>query len=143
MSTKATTLIWVIEDDSVLRRQARELIEATFKRTKVDVIESLQWAMKLDSTPDLVLLDVGAISRSLSTVDSDVRDYSKKVVAFIEKNRSASIGLYSGVGAWATNVIEDLKSLVPDAHVEKVDFLDPKGMLGFVKKYRGEGSCKT
>jgi hypothetical protein len=97
--------------------------------------------MRMEGNPDLVLLDVTAISGGVQLgMGVDLHNFTRRVQMFIEKHNTATIGIYSMVNLWAEDLIEDLKTLVPDAHVEQCD---PGKVIAFVRKYIGGTPCTT
>lgn len=132
MKKRYKTLVWVIDGHSYFRRAVRVTIEEKFKHVKVDPIESIQWAMGLTEPPDIVLIEIPL---------GDLKVFASFLATFIEQYRSARLGAYALGPNSFKELAELMKMFSPNAVIEEVNALDPKGMVDFVGKFVGGTAC--
>ncbi len=105
-------LVWVIEDS----REHAGLMKRDLEGIgcAVEHYESAQDAAKAEGSPELVFLDVAGMSGGIGPIGVSIHALSYAAVAALKEHPGAVVCVYSGVLAWAQDMVEDLKGSLPD-----------------------------
>lgn len=105
-------LVWVIEDSKehagLMKRDLEEI------GCSVEHYDSAQDAAKAEGSPGLVFLDVAGMSGGIGPIGVSIHALSYAAIAALKEHPGAVVCVYSGVLAWAQDMVEELKEGLPD-----------------------------
>lgn len=134
MTTAKPLCVWTIEDDEIFRRQHGELIPDWFPGTTVETFETTMQAWKAVGSPAVIVLDLGSVYGGHFGGGS-IEGYVMHAENVARKHPGSVLAVYSAVGHWADEVVEELRKTCPDSVIEVVDVHDDDKFKALLAKY--------
>ena len=116
---KRRPLVWVIEDDKDHAGLMRGELEKV--GCSVEHYDSAYEAAQATGSPEIIFLDVAGMSGGIGPLGSSLHALSYAALPVLKDHPGALVCVYSGVLAWARDMVEDLKAGLPDNVFRTID----------------------
>lgn len=138
---KYHTSLLVVEEDAVFRAEILKTLQRAFKRkVLVRTAPSVTWALKMDTVPDLLIVDVVSDSDERAII----RDALAALITYLTKHPQVQAGL---MGFFSEKIAAELNKIMPEL-AQRIDVLAGPclrlAMEEFVSKHvKGGTPCST